>query len=55
MYNEGDSISKYELIQPLIINLEKDNAIVNFDLIEKNPQAIKVWFSKLKKQIKSRF
>jgi len=49
VYNEGDPISKYELIQPLIINLQKENAIVDFDLIAKNPQAIKVWFSKLKK------
>jgi hypothetical protein len=49
VYNEGSPISKYELIQPLIINLQKENAIVDFDLIEKNPQAIKVWFSKLTK------
>lgn len=47
IYNEGEAISKHELIQPLIINLEKDNAIIDFDLIEKEPQAIKVWFSKL--------
>lgn len=49
VYNEGNPISKHELIQPLIVNLEKDNAIVDFDLIEKNPLAIKVWFSKLTK------
>ncbi len=49
VYNEGMAISKYELIQPLIINLQKENAIVDFDLIEKNPEAIKVWFSKLTK------
>lgn len=49
VYNEGSPISKHELIQPLIINLQKDNAIVDFDLIAKNPQAIKVWFSKLTK------
>lgn len=49
VYNEGTPISKYELIQPLIINLEEDNAIVDFDLIQKKPEAIKVWFSKLKK------
>ncbi|MGB0974173.1 MAG: hypothetical protein ACPGU9_04190 [Flavobacteriaceae bacterium] len=47
VYNEGMAISKYELIQPLVINLEKDNAIVDFDLIEKKPEAIKVWLSKL--------
>lgn len=49
VYNEGVAISKHELIQPLIINLEKDNAIVDFDLIDKEPDAIKVWFSKLTK------
>lgn len=49
IYNEGNSISKYELIQPLIINLQNENSIVDFDLIAKNPNAIKVWFSKLKK------
>ncbi len=49
VYNEGNPISKYELIQPLIINIEKENAIVDFDLIEKEPLAIKVWFSKLTK------
>jgi len=49
VYNEGSPISKYELIQPLIINLEEDNAIVDFDLIQKKPEAIKVWLSKLKK------
>jgi len=49
VYNEGNPISKHELIQPLIINLQKDNAIVDFDLIAKNPQAIKIWFSKLTK------
>ena len=49
IYNEGNSISKYELIQPLILNLQEENSIVDFDLIEKNPKAIKVWFSKLKK------
>lgn len=49
VYNEGAAISKHELIQPLIINLEKENAIVDFDLIEKKPEAIKVWFSKLTK------
>lgn len=49
VYNEGAAISKHELIQPLTINLEKDNAIVDFDLIEKQPEAIKVWFSKLTK------
>ncbi|MGB1270007.1 MAG: hypothetical protein ACPG45_09730 [Flavobacteriaceae bacterium] len=49
VYNEGMAISKHELIQPLIINLQKENAIVDFDLIEKNPEAIKVWFSKLTK------
>jgi len=49
VYNEGAPISKYELIQPLIINLQKENAIIDFDLIEKNPKAIKVWFSKLTK------
>lgn len=49
VYNEGTPISKHELIQPLVINLEKENAIIDFDLIEKNPEAIKVWFSKLKK------
>lgn len=49
IYNEGTPISKHELIQPLIINLEKENAIIDFDLIEKNPEAIKVWFSKLTK------
>jgi len=49
VYNEGNPISKYELIQPLIINLEEDNAIIDFDLIQKKPEAIKVWFSKLKK------
>jgi len=49
VYNEGNPISKCELIQPLIINLEEDNAIVDFDLVKKKPEAIKVWFSKLKK------
>lgn len=49
VYNEGSAISKHELIQPLTINLEKDNAVIDFDLIEKNPEAIKVWFSKLTK------
>lgn len=49
IYNEGSPISKYELIQPLTINLEDDNAIIDFDLILKEPEAIKVWFSKLKK------
>jgi hypothetical protein len=49
IYNEGAAISKHELIQPLTINLEKDNAIVDFDLIDKEPDAIKVWFSKLTK------
>jgi hypothetical protein len=49
VYNEGAAISKHELIQPLTINLEKDNAIIDFDLIEKSPEAIKVWFSKLTK------
>ena len=49
VYNEGNPISKYELIQPLIINLEKDNAISRFRFNRENPQAIKVWFNKLKK------
>jgi len=49
VYNEGNPISKYELIQPLIINLKANNAIIDFDLIQKNPEVIKVWFSKLKK------
>ena len=49
VYNEGNPISKHELIQPLIINLEEGNAIVDFDLIQKTPEVIKVWFSKLKK------
>ena len=49
VYNEGEAISKHELIQPLTINLNKDNAIIDFDLVEKNPETIKVWFSKLTK------
>lgn len=48
IYNEGSPISKYELIQPLTINLGEDNAIIDFDLILKEPEAIKVWFSKLR-------
>ena len=46
IYNEGSAVSKNELIQPLIINLAADNTILSFDLIQKNPSAIKVWFSK---------
>lgn len=47
IYNEGNPISKYELIQPLIVNIETENSIKDFDLISKNPDVIKVWFSKL--------
>ena len=49
LYNEGDPISKYELIQPLVVNVGDENAIIDFDLISKEPTAIKVWFNKLTK------
>ena len=49
LYNEGSPISKYELIQPLVVNVGDENAIIDFDLISKEPTAIKVWFNKLTK------
>ena len=49
LYNEGNPISKYELIQPLVVNVGDENAIIDFDLISKEPTAIKVWFNKLTK------
>ncbi len=47
VYNEGSPISKYELIQPLTLNIGSENKINDFDLISKSPDVIKVWFSKL--------